>query len=394
MDNTDIDLTEFVIFNINSMHFFGYFLPEFAKNSKKKIFYVIYAVTFVGTTFGLSLVSEIANMINSFGDIERMTDASFLLLTNLVQCFKMYSFINHGPRVWNLIHSMNSIGFKPKNIEQRIILVKEITMSKRISKTFFMACTIVCSLWGISPFIDRGSYEKLRLPLSGWYPYSTDTSPAYEITYAYQTLTTWINGLADVAMDTFMSGIIMVIAAELSLLNDSLKNLTKGCKTDSLRDRKKANMNLIECVIHYKTIIRFADEVTNLFTFSITAQFIIGVIIVCVSLFQMTLVSVMSFKFVSMLLYQGCVLMEIFLWCYYGNEIILKSDELTRSAYMCEWIEESRQFKKNLIFFMTRTQFPLKLYASGYFTLSLETFTAVVKSSWSYFAVLNQVHSK
>ncbi|XP_064212334.1 odorant receptor 46a-like [Tribolium castaneum] len=391
MDNTlDIDLTEFVRFNVNSIHFFGYFLPEFGKHPKKKIIYVIYAVIFVGTTFGLSLVSEIANMINAFGDIEKMTDASFLLLTNLVQCFKMYSFLTHGPRVWKLIHSMNNSDFKPKNLEQRNILVEEIKMSKRISKTFFMACTIVCSLWGISPFIDRGNSEKLRLPLSGWYPYSTDTSPGYEITYAHQTLTTWIDGLADVGMDTFLSGVIMVIAAQLSLLNNSLKNLTKNCKNDG----KKANTNLIECVIHYRTIIRFADEVTYLFTSCITAQFIIGVIIVCVSLFQMTLVSLRSFQFFSMFLYQGCVLMEIFLWCYYGNEIILKSDELTRSAYMCEWIEESREFKKNLIFFMTRTQFPLKLYASRYFTLSLETFTAVVKSSWSYFAVLNQVHTK
>ena len=54
-----------------------------------------------------------------------------------------------------------------------------------------------------------------------------------------------------------------------------------------------------------------------------------------------------------------------------------KSDQLTQSAYMCEWTDASKEFKQNLIIFMTRTQFPLKLYASGYFTLSLETFKAV-----------------
>jgi hypothetical protein len=95
--------------------------------------------------------------------------------------------------------------------------------------------------------------------------------------------------------------------------------------------------------------------------------------------------------------------------CYFN--IIFQSDKLTESAYICEWIDGPKEFKQDLLFFMTRTQFPLQLYASGYFTLSLETFKAVclkansnevlirsvfqiVKSSWSYFAVLNQVHSK
>lgn len=257
MENrVELDLTEFVKFNINSINFFGYFSPEFPPNSKRKTFYLIYAVTFVGSTFIISLLSEIANMINSFGDIEKMTEASFLLLTNLVQCFKMYSFITHGPRMWKLIHSMNAKIFQPKNLDQHIILTREIKMSKRISKTFFLACTLVCSLWGISPFIDRRDSDKLRLPLSGWYPYSTEESPAYECTYAYQILTTWIDGLADVGMDTFMSGVIMVIAAQLSILNNSLKNLTTGFNKNLEMDHEIVNRKLIHCVIHYRSILR------------------------------------------------------------------------------------------------------------------------------------------
>jgi hypothetical protein len=144
-----------------------------------------------------------------------------------------------------------------------------------------------------------------------------------------------------------------------------------------------------------KLYFRFADEFTYLFTASITGQFVVGVIIVCMSMFQMSLVSVLSFRFFAMMLYQICVLMEIYLWCYYGNEVILKvnntcallfkylnlllfqSDKLTESAYICEWIDGPKEFKQDLLFFMTRTQFPLQLYASGYFTLSLETFKAV-----------------
>ncbi|XP_064212330.1 odorant receptor 4 isoform X3 [Tribolium castaneum] len=227
--------------------------------------------------------------------------------------------------------------------------------------------------------MEQGSQR--RLPLSGWYPFNTDKSPAFELVYIYQILTTWIGGMGNISMDTFISGIIMAISSQLSILNNALKNITK-------------NNELVRCVFHYRIIIKFSDEVIYLFNTCLTTQFIVGVIIVCISMFQMSLVPVLSFQFVAMLLYQMCILLEIFLWCFYGNEVMLKSDQLTQAAYMSDWTKSPNHFKQNLLFFMTRTQFPLKLYASGYFTLSLETFKAIVKSSWSYFAVLNQVHSR
>ncbi|XP_068909813.1 odorant receptor 4-like [Tenebrio molitor] len=107
----------------------------------------------------------------------------------------------------------------------------------------------------------------------------------------------------------------------------------------------------------------------------------------------------MSFQFVSMFLYEFCVLLEIFLWCYYGNEIILKllcnlqSEQLTTSAFKSDWSDCNKEYKKDLLLFMIRSQRSLELYAGGYFPLSLRTFMAIVKSSWSYFAVLNSVRS-
>ncbi|KAH0813201.1 hypothetical protein GEV33_009590 [Tenebrio molitor] len=288
----------------------------------------------------------------------------------------LYSFMANGSRVWKLVHSMNREAFRPRNSEQHAILSNEINMSKMISKIFLIMCTITCSSWAISPFLDTSGGQGVRLPLSGWYPFSTDGSPAFEFAYVYQIFSTWVGGLGDISMDTCMSGAIMLISAQLSVLNNALEIMRQNYQKDTEKIRKeeeKFRQSLIRNIEHYKSIIQFADEFTYLFTASITGQFVVGVIIVCMSMFQMSLVSVLSFRFFAMMLYQICVLMEIYLWCYYGNE----SDKLTESAYICEWIDGPKEFKQDLLFFMTRTQFPLKLYASGYFTLSLETFKAV-----------------
>nr|QNH68037.1 odorant receptor 11 [Apriona germarii] len=202
-----------------------------------------------------------------------------------------------------------------------------------------------------------------------------------------------------------MSGLIMVVCAQLHILNDSLLNMREqaeaelrnaGVKvyrrmTKELQD--KMNEKLVECVIHHQCIMEFAKELTFLFTTSILGQFIVSVVIICITLFEITLVPVMSIKFFSMILYQFCMLLEIFLLCYYGNEVIRESTELTKCAFCSDWTDCSWEFKRNLLFFMTSSQTALKLYAGGFFTLSLETFVKILKSSWSYFAVLNSVHA-
>ncbi|KAJ3656613.1 hypothetical protein Zmor_015676 [Zophobas morio] len=336
-------------------------------------------------------------MIESLDDIEKITDASFLLLTNFVQCIKILSFNFYRVKIWKLVDGMNRTSFKPRNVEQYEILLDGIKMSKLITKLFFIACVITCASWGISPLFDRDIDDSLHLPLSGWYPFSTEKSPGFEFAYVYQCFVTVVGGLGNISMDTFMSGSIMVLSSQLSVLNNALRNIKDKHVSASAKknqeELKNINRILVECVNHHRNILQFADDFTFLFTTSITGMFVVGVIIVCISMFQMSLVPVASFRFVAMLLYQICVLVEIYLWCYYGNDVILKSDKLTESAYVCQWVNASEEFKHNLLYFMTRTQFPLKLYASGYFTLSLDTFKAIVKSSWSYFAVLNQVHS-
>ncbi|RZC43043.1 uncharacterized protein BDFB_009339 [Asbolus verrucosus] len=373
-----LDLRDFIKLNVNCMEFFGYFCPEYEK-TYKKICYYIYAVVFVGFIFILRILSEFVNMIVVFGDIEKMTEASFVLLTHLVEALKLYYFVKNRSSVRNLINSVNRKEFKPRNWDQYRMLSDDIKMSRMITKVFLFMCCITCCLWGVFPFFDKNPDGTIRLPLSGWFPFSTEESPVFECVYAYQTIGVLITGLSNISMDTFLSGTIMIISGQLSILNNSFQIMRQKCASNSGKIKEahaEVKKKLVRNIVHFQSIIEFADDVTSLFTLCIMAQFVVSVIIICITMFQMSLVSVFSLQFLSMVLYQACMLLEIFLWCYYGNEVILKSEQLTESAYVCEWVDCSKEFRKNLLFFMTRSQIPLKLYAGGYFSLSLDTFMA------------------
>nr|CAI5819554.1 unnamed protein product [Callosobruchus analis] len=241
------------------------------------------------------------------------------------------------------------------------------------------AVVSTCMIWAIFPLTDK-SFK--TLPLPGWYPFNTKTSPNYEITYAYQIVCTTFNGVLNAAHDLYATGLIMIICSQLNILNDSLINIKSEAEelslvTPNLTFEDAMNIKLLECVENHKCILEFAKEFSVLFTISILGQFVVSVIIICTTMFEMTLIPFMSLKFVSLVLYQYCMLMEIFILCYFGNEVIIESNKLTNFAYHSDWLIGSCQYRKNLLFFMIRSQRTLKLYAGGFFTLSLDTFVSV-----------------
>jgi hypothetical protein len=60
----------------------------------------------------------------------------------------------------------------------------------------------------------------------------------------------------------------------------------------------------------------------------------------------------------------------------------LQSEQLTTSAFKSDWPDCNKEYKKDLLLFMIRSQRPLELYAGGYFPLSLQTFMAVKLSHY------------
>ncbi|XP_063911996.1 uncharacterized protein LOC135128848 [Zophobas morio] len=254
MEANAVDLTDFVKLNIKFLHVFGCFFPDFHGPSLKKCAYWVYSVVVVVSLFGLCFASQITFFVISYGDFGKMMEVSFLLFTNVAQAFKLYCFLNYGSRIWNLLHKMNENIFQPRNDVQCDIVESDMRVSKIITKSYLLACTLTCMSWSISPLTEERGGGKMRLPLNGWYPFRTDKSPVFELIYVYQCLSTWLNGVVDISMNTFISGTIMFISAQLSILNDELVILGEKVEEDSVR--RHFCDHLLRCINHYKSIIK------------------------------------------------------------------------------------------------------------------------------------------
>ena len=108
-------------------------------------------------------------------------------------------------------------------------------------------------------------------------------------------------------------------------------------------------------------------------------QFGVSGLVLCTCAFQLAVVSPSGdfAKFMFVLIYSVCMVIEVYIPCYYGSVVIEKSRRLTDSIYASDWINQDQTFKSSLLILVSRTFKPLATSAGGLYVLNLTTFMSV-----------------
>lgn len=61
----------------------------------------------------------------------------------------------------------------------------------------------------------------------------------------------------------------------------------------------------------------------NAFAKIVSVQYMVSMLVVCSNLYQIAM-TVDLMKFISLMLYTGCMLAQIFIYCWFGNEVKIK----------------------------------------------------------------------
>ncbi|KAL4719037.1 hypothetical protein ACJJTC_011159 [Scirpophaga incertulas] len=90
-------------------------------------------------------------------------------------------------------------------------------------------------------------------------------------------------------------------------------------------------------------------------------------------------------------LFITCILTELFLYCYYGNEVTVESERVLQSLYGMEWLHTPLRFKRSLLLDHAARAAPAAgppPAASS--RCRSNTFVTILKSSYTFYAVLRQ----
>nr|APC94239.1 odorant receptor 12 [Pyrrhalta maculicollis] len=220
-----------------------------------------------------------------------------------------------------------------------------------------------------------------------WSPFNLQQPTYYYITLIFQVVVFFSNGMPNVTIDTMYYILVDVACCEIDVLMYKLSNL------DPLKNPNETLKELKEYVVCHQKILRYITLIQrNVYSKLMFLQCIGSIMVICVLGFQFTM-TVNWFLFIQHATYFSSMIFQIFGYTWFGQKFMGKSQEITQACYMSRWYECDIRIQKMLLNIMTRTKKPLVL-SSYIFDLTLETFIGVLKSSYSYMALLRTMYTK
>ncbi|XP_053691050.1 odorant receptor 94b-like [Sabethes cyaneus] len=231
--------------------------------------------------------------------------------------------------------------------------------------------------------------EKYELPFFTWVlgiPYGSDMPYNFYCLWIYQISGLFMHGIFNVAAELQVGYLLTVARIQLDFLTRRFASLSRANETSQHRE------SFIECVQHYTVVEKFVRDFEHVFSKPMFAQFCASGASICATAYRLSSVNLSEdfSSVVTMTLYLLALMYQIFLQCYFGNEVTLKSEHLTHALYSAGWYKLVPRLRKDIQMMMIRSQRPIKLKAGGYIYCNLKSFTSTLNLAYSVFCVLQR----
>ncbi|XP_070521987.1 odorant receptor 82a-like [Cardiocondyla obscurior] len=345
--------------------------------------YAIFLLIYEFTIF------DVVEVIRTRNRVQELTEGLFLGLTFITLCVKYANFLLRKNELLDLLNCLREKMCQPRNATERLIKEEHNRRAKWSTITFMMISYATGIGLMITPALGLLKGERI-LPVKSFIPYSITNIFSYLVTYLQQFLVVFYAVMLNVSFDCLVYGFTIQACAQLELicyrLTDTLKktsNISSGLKLES----KTA---IVECVRHHLLVKILVKKVRTLFIWTIMIFFSSSLLIVCTSIFILSKKKLLSFEFFSMLMYLSGILLQLYYYCWYGNELELKSKNVASAVYFSDWTMVTPKNRKLLMLIMISSEKGIMLSYHGIFTLSLNTFTWICRTSYSAYNVLQR----
>ncbi|XP_067207481.1 odorant receptor 82a-like isoform X2 [Linepithema humile] len=343
--------------------------------------YAVFLLIYECTTVNL------IEVIRKRDHIDELTEGLFLGLTLFTLCIKYANFLLRKNEISALLDCLRVKMCQPKNSVEKLI-IEEHNRKAKWSTISFMALSYVSAVgMTITAIVELLKKNEHTLPLKVYVPYSVSDLLPYLATFLQQILAMFYAVMLNISFDCLVYGFTIHACAQIDLmcyrLTDSLRNISSGRKSE-------VSTSIEECVRHHLLVNILVKKMRGLFMWTVMIFFFFSMIIVCTSIFLISKKKLLSLDFLFMFMYLSGVMLQIFFYCWYGNELELKSKNITSAIYSSDWTMATPRERKLLIFVMINSQKGIMFSYHGLFALSLQTFTWICRTSYSAYNLLQQ----
>ncbi|XP_072754574.1 odorant receptor 46a-like [Anoplolepis gracilipes] len=342
---------------------------------KYAIFFLIYEFT----------IFEVVELIRTRDRIDELTEGLFLASTYVTLCLKYANFLLRKNDVLELLDCLRVKLCQPRNSTEKMIIEIHSRKAKWSTLSFLIMSQATALGFVIAPILGFSKDEWI-LPTKSYVPYSVSKLFPYVATYLQQAAALFYAIMLNVSFDSLVYGFTIHACGQIELICRRLRDNIRV----SVNLQKDATASIEECIRHHILMHSFVKKIGELFIWTVMVLFFFSLIILCTSIFLISKTKLFSIECLSLTLYFSSIMLQIFFYCWYGNELELKSKNIANSIYFSTWTMTTLHERRSLILIMINSQKGLTFSSNRMFALSLDTFTWICKTSYSAFNLLQQ----
>ncbi|XP_039309016.1 odorant receptor 94a isoform X3 [Solenopsis invicta] len=286
----------------------GCWRPDSWSSLYKRIAYYIYTsvIILLVITF---MLSQLIDVILTIGNIDDVFDNIFIVISLINVSCKLFILLINRKNILILIDILMEKACRPsESTEIKIQYKFEKYMESNSKCCVYMGMvTILCIALSSLPI----NFRNRKLMYRAWLPFDYTSTVPFCLTYTYQLISLAVSTLITLGCNSLICGLFVHICCQIEILTYRLRKII------SCSDR------FHNCVLQHYNIFRLAFIVKTKLSLIIAIQFIMTTMIMCFSLYQLDKTTTKA-EYFEMILCILFVLTEIFLYCWFGNEVKIK----------------------------------------------------------------------
>ncbi|XP_037942387.1 odorant receptor 67c-like [Teleopsis dalmanni] len=348
--------------------------------------------------FNFHVMGEIVFFLKSLGTRETVLQAIavapcmfFSFMSNLKQIL----LASHKPLLRQHLKQLEDLFPTTSKKQSEYKLQHYERIMRRVMVIFTMLCMMYTSTFSFYPackafvnyyFLDAPRYER-NFGFLVWYPFNaTSTRLIYWTTYWSLGHAAYLAGVAFLCADLLLIASVTQLVMHFDYISKQLINF-KGNVAKEVENIKFLN----GIVDYHAKCLNISEEVNTIFSFSLLFNFLAASLNICFIGFQVTTST--TEDIIMYCIFMIASLVQVFIVCYYGDELMTASFGVGDAAYNQYWFHMGTKYKKILLLIVARSQRPASIRAPTFPPISFNTYMKVISMSYQFFALLRTTYS-
>ncbi|XP_075154544.1 odorant receptor 94a-like [Haematobia irritans] len=331
-------------------------------------------------TFTYTLLMWMEVMVST--DIIEASDVLYMALTETALIVKIMSILRHRHHAKSMLKRWQcDEQLELQNSQERLMWKKSFSMFNIVSFMYIVSSLSVV----ISSFTIVLLLKEYTLPFLFWTPFDWHNPPYYWYAYLYGALAMPLTCLSNCTLDMWQCYIMQHLAVYFKVI--AMRFQTLGRSNETHQNTTKTLLSIIKMEQDIKRMTVLCERIISK---PVLAQILLSALVLCFSLYRLQSLNFLTDAGNCFVLtqYAICMILQIYLPCYYAHQLTLQSSRLMDSIYECNWIEMSSYNRHLIRLYMGYLRRPVILRAGKLFDIGLPVFIKTMNNAYSIFALL------